>query len=171
MSGDRSAEAPAAVIRPPRPADGGALWNLVCETPGLEANTAYFYLLFARDFAATCRVAEEDGVARGLLIGYRRPEEPSTYFVWQVGVHPDVQRGGLARRMIDDILDGSDPPITHVEATVTPDNAASRGYFRSLARRRGAECTVTPLFLPEHFRPQNHEAEELFRIGPLGGAS
>ena len=171
MNRSDPASAPAVVIRPPRPEDGGALWNLVCETPGLEANTAYFYLLFARDFAATCRVAEEDGAARGLLLGYRRPEELSTFFVWQVGVHPDAQRGGLARRMVDDVIDNADPPITAVEATVTPDNAASRGFFRSLARRRGAECAVTPLFLPDHFRPQNHEAEELFRIGPLGGAS
>jgi L-2,4-diaminobutyric acid acetyltransferase len=39
--------------------------------------------------------------------------------------------------------------------------------FRSFARRRGAEVSVSPYMGEELFPEGGHEAEELYRIGPF----
>jgi L-2,4-diaminobutyric acid acetyltransferase len=54
-----------------------------------------------------------------------------------------------------------------LETTITPSNEASRRLFLSLARDLEARCRVTSFFSEEDFGGENHEAEDLFRIGPL----
>lgn len=166
-AGPGAKETPIAV-RPPGVEDGARMWQLVRDLPDLEENTLYAYLLFGRDFAATSRVAELDGDLVGLVAGYRPPADPSTLFVWQVGVHPRAQRRGLAGRMIQDILDAGDaPPLRFLEATVAEGNEASAALFRGVARRLDVECTVSPGFEARHFQPQEHLPERRFRIGPF----
>lgn len=141
------------------------MWALVREMGGLELNTAYFYVLFAIDFADTCVIAEADGELAGFVLGHRPPKRPDTIFVWQVGVAPFMRKQGLARRLIDAFIE-QNPDARWLEASVTPDNTASRKLFRSVARERGVECQVSDFMRAEHF-PEGHEPEELFRIGPF----
>ena len=157
-------------VREPTLEDAPAMWELVKALDGLEANTLYAYLLFARDFAGTCRVAEtEDGVL-GLVLGYRPPARPDTLFVWQVGVHPRLQGRGMATRLIQDILsNGKD--LHHVEATVAEGNRASETLFKNLARRLGAPSAVSEGFTSDHFHPHDHPPERSFRIGPFRSRS
>ncbi|WP_408648593.1 diaminobutyrate acetyltransferase [Streptomonospora mangrovi] len=154
--------------------DGPDLWRLA-RLAGLALNSPYCYTLWTRDFSATSVIARDaDGQARGYIIGYVRPDAPDTYFLWQVGVDPAFRGRRLARRMIDHVGDRiTERGLTHLEATVTPDNAASRALFASFARARGCEAAWSPLFRPEHFpaeAAEDDEYEDLVRIGPLGRA-
>nr|WP_285758791.1 diaminobutyrate acetyltransferase [Nocardiopsis ansamitocini] len=151
--------------------DGRHVWRLA-RAAGLDVNSPYAYVLWCRDFAATSVVAHDDsGVLRGFVTGYTRPDQPDTYFLWQVAVDPGFRGRRLARRMLDHV--GGRLPslgIRYLEATVTADNAASRALFASFARTHGADLAWTPLFERAHFPDDTgepHEPEELVRIGPL----
>ncbi len=154
-------------FRKPRPEDGAAMWRLVREMGGLELNSAYFYVLFATDFADTGVVAEtEDGQLAGFVVGHRPPTRAEAVFVWQVGVAPWMRRQGLARSLLDELLARQPAEVSWLEASVTPDNTASTRLFRALARDRGVECRESEYMSAELF-PRSHAAENLFRIGPL----
>ena len=147
--------------------DGAALWRLVQATGTLEANTTYAYVLLATDFGDTCLVAERHGELVGAVIGYHPPREPDTAFVWQVGVHPDLQGRGLGLQLLQHWLALPANAATRwVTATVADDNPASQGLFQRLAREHGCPCRVTPHFTADLF-PPGHAAEPMYRIGPL----
>lgn len=154
------------VLRAPTVADGAAMWRLAEASGGLDLNTPYAYLLWCRDFAATSAIAEIGGEAVGYVTGFLRPEEPSTLFVWQVTTSPEVRGRGLAGRMIESVLDRLGDRVTHLEASVTPDNVASRRTFAGVAERRGAALVEEELFVGTDF-PTPHDPEVLVRIGPF----
>jgi L-2,4-diaminobutyric acid acetyltransferase len=156
----------------PRLEDGKSLWRLagVC---GLDVNSPYAYVLWCRDFAETSVVAKDTAEqVRGFVTGYIRPAHPDTYFLWQVAVDPELRGRRLARRMLDHIAAANAAKgLRYLEATVTPDNAASRALFTSFAQAQGAELHWTGLFERAHFPHDGdaggHEREELVRIGPF----
>lgn len=151
------------VFEPPQPDDGRYLWRIARDSQTLDLNSPYTYVLWCRDFAATSVVARADGRVRGFVIGFDRPEEPGTLFVWQVAVDAEWRGRALASRMLDHLAGRGH---RFVEATVTPDNTASDRLFTAFARDHGAELARTPLFAEEVF-PGDHEPEVLYRIGPL----
>lgn len=154
-------------FRAAQPNDGSALWRLAHATGTLEVNSAYFYLLFATDFARTCLIAEHEGGLIGMVIGYQPPNDPRTAFVWQVGVLPEHQGQGLGLQLLERWLDL--PALTACEfvtATVADDNPASQALFRRLARSHGVACEERPHFTAAMF-PHEHPPEPLFRVGPL----
>lgn len=159
---------PASTVRSglPTPADGAGIWQLV-EASTLDTNSPYAYVLWGDHFAATSRVARLGDEVVGFVMGHRVPERPDVLFVWQVGI-ADSQRGcGLASRLLDEVWEANGG-LTHLEATVTPSNRASDLLFRSFARRHGAEVETRTVYAEEFFpRGQDHEAEVLYRIGPV----
>lgn len=150
------------VIDAPSLDDGVELWRAAQAAGGLDVNPRYAYVLWARDFAATTAVAHLGGEVVGYVTAYRRPDAPSTLFVWQVAVLPAARRRGLGQRMLHHLVDRN-PAITALEATVTPDNAASHAMFGRFASERGSEVTVTPLFTTAHLGAE-HEPEHLLHI-------
>lgn len=147
--------------------DGAEMWRIVRDSGVLDVNSSYAYLLFCRDFARTCRIAEADGQVVGFVLGYRRPERPDCLFVWQVGVDERYRGQGISSRLLDDLVQTDDqPPVRSVETTITEDNLASRALFAAFARRWGATLSTTPLLTAEHF-PDGHEAEPLHTIAPI----
>jgi L-2,4-diaminobutyric acid acetyltransferase len=159
--------------------DGAAMWALVHEVGTLDPNSAYLYLLLADRFAETCAIAERDGRLVAMLTGFVPPRDPSTYFVWQIGVDPSARGEQLASRLIEHVL-ARHPSVSFLEATVSPSNDASLALFRSFARCRdatlathagyGAELFPHAPDRPQHDRPP-HEAEPLLRIGPFANSS
>ena len=149
---------------------GGDIWRVAKDSGELDLNSSYMYLLFARDFADTSRVAVTDtGDVVGFVLAYRRVEEPDCLFVWQVAVDESRRGEGLARRMLDDLIAESadtDTPVRTLETTVTDDNIASRTLFTRLADRWGAQIKTRALFDESHF-PDDHETERLHLIGPI----
>lgn len=158
-----------AVLHAPGIQDGQRLWQLAGACPPLEQNTVYAYLLLATHFSDTCVIAEMEGEAVGYATGYLIPTRPDTLFIWQVGVAAAGRGQGLAGRMLREVL--ARPVcggVRFLETTVSPSNVASRRLFHSLAREQEAPLIEEAFFAPEHFAGQAHEAEVLYRIGPLG---
>lgn len=160
-------------LRRPRTADGARLWRLVREMGGLELNSAYFYLLYCRDYADCSLIAEADGQLAGFVLGHLPPERSEALFVWQIGVAPPMRQRGVGQQLLDGLIDGRDPHSRHdrhrwryLEASVSPDNRASRQLFRALAERRQVPCQVGPYLGAEQF-PEKHPREDLLRIGPF----
>lgn len=145
---------------------------MVAETDVLDLNSTYAYLLLATDFADTTVVAETDGRVTGVITGYVPPQRPDVLFVWQVAVAPAAQGRGIAGAMLDHLVrrvvgDRGGRPLT-VEATVAPDNAPSRAFFASFARRHGVPISEQPHFTAAQLDPDlTHADEPLLRIGPI----
>ena len=143
--------------------DGPALWSLA-KANGLDENSPYAYLLWTEYFRDTTVVATDDGDAPvGFVTAFRRPDEPSAVFVWQIGVDASHRRRGIAGRLLDELFERTGGNT--LEATVTPSNSASETLFRRFGERHGLAVTVEPLFAEELF-PPGHEAELRFRISP-----
>jgi diaminobutyrate acetyltransferase len=147
-------------------ADGAAMWRLARDSGTLDLNSSYAYLLWCRDFAATSVVGTVAGEPAGFVSGYLRPDEPETLMVWQVAVDERHRGRGLARRLLDELVDGLERPVTALETTITADNAVSIALFSAFARGRGADLVRAPGFDAETF-PDGHDAELLFRVAPL----
>ena len=155
------------------------MWRIARDSQTLDLNSSYAYVLYARDFADTCRIAVVDGRPAGFVLGYRRPTDDSCLFVWQVAVDAEFRGLGLAGKMLDDLLrdDTLGPEVRTLHTTITDDNIASQNTFRSLAKRWGnAAVDVTPLFETEHLSlsgpdAEVHDPERLYEIGPLVAAS
>ena len=138
------------------------MWRLARDSGSLDLNTSYAYLLFARDFAETCRIVEVGGETAGFVLGFRRPSDPKTIFVWQVAVDPDFRGRQLGLRMLRDLAADAD----YIEATITADNTASQRLFASLARSYDTALNRSGMFATEDF-PDGQKAEGLVRIGPM----
>ena len=159
------------MLRRPRLDDAVAIWEVTRSTEVLDLNSPYAYLLVCAHHAATSIVADSRGRIVAFATAYRLPERTEVLFVWQVGVERAYRRAGLATRMLAALLDRPQlAGVRFVEATVTPSNRASKRLFRSLARKLGTELEVAEGFACRHFPGGEHEAEELYRIGPVVGA-
>lgn len=151
--------------------DGPAIHRLVKDSPPLDVNSAYCYLLLATHFADTCVIAEDrdNGKPAGFVSAYFRPDAPRTLFVWQIAVHPDYRGRGIARGLTTALVTAAyrhTPPPEYLELSVNPSNNASRNLFTRLAEELGAEIKESTLF-GEALLGDGHEAEILLRIGPL----
>lgn len=155
-------------FRKPGIHDGRWMWEVTQAHAELDANSPYAYLMMCEYFAETCVVAEEDGERIGFVLGFRVPDDPETFFVWQVTTDPAHRGKGLARRMIGSILarlvDGG---VRFLEATVTPSNEPSQRLFRGFGRQLEVECVEAVAFSEELFPGGGHESEVRFRIGPF----
>jgi diaminobutyrate acetyltransferase len=157
----------ALAMRSPTLEDGATMWRIAAESKVLDLNSSYAYLLWCRDFARSSVVATVDGEPVGFVTGFIRPDRPDTLMVWQVAVDSDFRGRGLAKRMLDHLVDRlASESVTWLETTVTPDNQASARLFASFADARDAQLVREPGFAAELF-PDGHETEVLFRIGSL----
>ena len=169
-SDPHEAPTPPLSIRPPTVQDAADVWSLVRRTPVLDDNSPYAYLLLCSHFAATGLVARAGDDLLGFVLGYARPDDAQTAFVWQVAVAPEARGCGLAGQLLDRWFArcARRSDVRFLEATVTPSNAASRALFASFARRRGASVQEGVAFPQEAFpEAVAHEPELTLRIGPV----
>ena len=159
---------PEIILRRPSPEDGVAINDLVEKCKPLDENSVYCNLLQCSHFSETCSLAEIDGEVVGFVSGYMIPEDEESLFVWQVAVSPDARGLSLGKRMIFDILHRSSAKKEkYIKTTITPDNKASHGVFKSIAREMGADVDRDVLFdEEEHFDGQQN-TEMLWNIGPF----
>ncbi|MGO1247219.1 MAG: diaminobutyrate acetyltransferase [Oceanisphaera sp.] len=156
------------LLRHPKSTDGYEINRLIDRCKPLDTNSTYCNLLQCSHFADTCVVAEneEDGSLLGFISGYRKPAEPNTLFVWQVAIDKRARGEGLARTLIDTLLDSEAcVGVTHLETTITADNAASWGLFESLNRRQATGKGERHILFDQqrHFNGDSN-SEILFRI-------
>jgi L-2,4-diaminobutyric acid acetyltransferase len=136
------------------------MWALA-QRSGLDLNSPYAYVMWGEYHAAASIVAEVDGELIGFIIGFRVPDSWHTVFVWQIAVDERQRGEGIGGRMLDELVERTGASI--IEATVTPNNAASAALFRGLGTRHGSDVEETLAF-GESLFPEGHEAEIRFRI-------
>ncbi len=138
---------------------------LIANRPYVGLNSRYTYFLLARDFSDTCVVAEKDGEIVAFSSGYLSPSRPDTFFNWETVVHKNYRGNGLQRRLLLYQLCSSN--ATFFEGTVNPSNEASKRNFTALANQLHAPLERSMLFSEADFGSDGHEAEMLYRIGPI----
>jgi L-2,4-diaminobutyric acid acetyltransferase len=162
------AKAMSIVYRKPGLADAASIHALIDECKPLDLNSPYAYMLLCTDFADTCAVAQREGRLVGFVSGYRKPDDNSVLFVWQVAVSPRGRKQGVGKGLLEEIIARPEQAaVRHLEATINPSNRASWALFETFAKKRGARCATQTLFREEHFGHQGHEEERLLRISPL----
>lgn len=148
--------------------DGADIWELVRQSGKLDLNSAYCYMMMGMYFDDTCAVAKLNGKAVGFVIGFRPPKKPDTWFVWQVGVAPEVRGRGIAGKLFEHVLNRpQNRDVRYIEATVTPSNKPSSSLFLGFARNRSLPYHITEGFNEDLFPESVHEKELLYRIGPI----
>lgn len=155
------------VFREPVPEDGPAVWQLVENTADLDSNSLYYYTLWFRDFADGSLVATVGDELVGFLTGYRRPDEPKTYFVWQTAVNPCHGIPFLGVKLFQAAADLQVAKgARYVEATVSAENKAIIMVLKQFAKKHSADIETRVLF-PSSLFSDSHHDEVLYRIGPL----
>lgn len=154
------------LLRSPAVSDGYEIWNLVSQSPPLDANSTYSYYLLSDHFSDTCVVAEYHGTVSGYLSAYIVPKKADTLFVWQVVVDKSMRGKGIAWRMLKALLARQvTSAVRYVEATVNPSNQPSRALFERLASEQGTDLEEQVYLESRAFGSgDNHESEILLRI-------
>lgn len=155
-------------LRTPTLSDGMDVFRLVERCPPLDANSSYCNFLQCGHFAQTSVIAELNGESVGFISGYKKPEQESTLFVWQVAVDEKARGQGLASKMLMHILQRSQcQAVTHLETTITEDNKGSWALFERLANTLSAELQSS-IWLDKHTHFDGlHDSEALVTIGPF----
>jgi len=104
----------------------------------------------------------------GFISGYIIPERKNTLFIWQVAVS-DASRGrGLARDMLQHILERSQcSDVSYLETTITESNQASWALFESLSKRLQTRLERSVMFDRDDHFAGDHATEYLARLGPF----
>jgi L-2,4-diaminobutyric acid acetyltransferase len=138
---------------------------LVANKPYVGLNSRYTYFLLAKDFSDTCVVAEHKGKIIAFSSGYIPPSRKDTFFNWETVVHRNYRGHSLQKRMLLHQIKTAN--AKYFEGTVNPSNEVSKRNFCELAERLNTKCKKTMLFKEEDFENDGHEAEVLYRIGPI----
>ena len=138
---------------------------LKANRPYVGLNSRYTYFLLAKDFARTCVVAEHESKIVAFSSGYLSPEKPDTFFSWEAVVDKDYRGNSLQKSML--LFQINVTGASYFEGTVNPTNEASKRNFRGLAEQLRANCEESVLFSEADFENDGHEAEVLFRVGPI----
>lgn len=155
--------------RKPEARDGKDMWALAKDSGSLDLNSAYSYLMLCEMFKDTCCIAEIEGDAVAFVSGFHKPSERETLFIWQIAVSKQMRGNGIATTLLKRLLARNENRgIRFIEATVGPDNLASRQMFLRLADELKATSKMSEQFSSDLFPDQeSHAAELLIRIGPI----
>jgi L-2,4-diaminobutyric acid acetyltransferase len=152
----------------PEKKDARAVRRLIEDSPPLDLNSLYCYLLLCTHFAPTSIIAESNQTVCGFISAYVRPDKEDTLFIWQVAVEKEFRGKGVARSMLLSLLQRRyTTPRWYLETTVTPSNVSSDALFSSLASYLNTSLTKSVLFSEIDFGDASHEEEILYRIGPF----
>lgn len=155
-------------IRKPELEDGYGIYQLVLNSPPLDVNSLYSYLIICAHFDNTSVVAEFDKKIVGYVSAYIHPHQKDVLFIWQVAVDESMQGKGLAMQLLQDIIErDKHKTIRFLETTITTSNQASISLFNKLATQYDAPLKESEFLTSDLFGDTDHEEELLIRIGPL----
>ena len=146
---------------------GYQISELIKNSPPLDLNSTYLYFIQSHYFNKTCAIAvnEIDRVI-GFVSVFQDPRKKDTLFIWQVAISKDARGDGLASKLIHFILQ-EHPHMQFIETTITKDNTSSISLFNKISQELNTNIIEEPfLDKTKHFLNQ-HDSENLFRIGPF----
>lgn len=151
-------------LRKPVVEDGAAIWDLIRSCEPLDENSMYANLIQADHFRDTCVVAEMNGDIVGWISGHMIPSEDAL-FVWQVAVSPKARGLGLGKSMLLSLMERDEvKKAAQLKTTITKDNDASWGLFRSFARHIGGDLADEPYFEQDTHFDGAHDTEHMVTI-------
>ncbi|HEX4918502.1 MAG TPA: diaminobutyrate acetyltransferase [Limnobacter sp.] len=151
------------VLRHPALEDATAIVDLVGACRPLDLNSHYLYLLQCSHFADTCVLAACHGQPIAWASGYVLPKQSDVLFIWQVAVGEQARGQGMGKRLIEWLVDRH-PGIRKIHTSITPDNAASWGLFKSLAQDWGSHLIHADWFDGQAHFGGRHATEVLVEI-------
>ncbi len=155
-------------FRKPVKQDAKYIYELIKNSPPLDLNSVYYYLIFCTHFAETGIVAEIENQITGFISGYLKPDNHDTLFIWQVVVSKKARGNKIGGNMLSELLNRKAlSNINYVETTVTPSNKSSKAMFQAFAKNVNADIKEEILFEKTSFGNGDHEDEVLLRIGPF----
>ena len=156
------------VICTPESEDGASVNDLIAGCPPLDTNSLYMNLIQTTHFAETCAIAREDGDVIGWVSGHIPPEDPEAFFLWQVASNEKARGKKIPKRLIGHIFSrDACKDVKYLKTTITEDNDASWGLFKSIARWLDAPLKSDPLFDKKRHFKGRHDTEILVTIGPF----
>lgn len=155
-------------IRKPQIHDGKEIWKLIGRIGNLDLNSEYCYFMLSDLFSNQCAVVVDENSQEllGFALCFIRPEKKDILFVWQIGVDQKAQGNGLAKQMVNFIVDNQDHKISYIQATVTEDNNSSKALFSSIANSYKTDITKKVYIDAKNFN-NNHQTEYIYNIGKL----
>jgi|GEM_PF-101937 len=106
------------------------VYDIVSQSPPLEKYFQHFYRIILRYFSSTCIVAEYQKKLVGWQMGFVSQNDYKTYFLWQIGVHPDMQGRGLGGLLLEETEKRAyESGCSRVEVTIDPENLPSEKLF------------------------------------------
>ncbi|MGB3627726.1 MAG: diaminobutyrate acetyltransferase [Henriciella sp.] len=155
-------------IAAPLSEDGAAVHDLIAACPPLDTNSLYMNLIQTTHFAQTCALARTGEEVIAWVSGHIPPQEPDVYFLWQVAVGEKARGQRIAKRLVADIFSRPElQAVKYLKTTITSDNDASWGLFRSIARWLDAPLNESPFFDEDRHFKGRHDSEILVTIGPF----
>ncbi len=165
---DRSPWSGQCSIRAPHAEDAASVHDLIDACPPLDSNSLYANLLQCTHFAQTCALARDNEGVLAWISGFLPPQQPDTYFLWQVAAHPRARGRGVPMRLIGDILDRSVcSRVNQLATTITSNNQASWKLFSRVAEHLGVPLRRELCFDRERHFAGRHDSEYLVTIGPI----
>jgi L-2,4-diaminobutyric acid acetyltransferase len=138
---------------------------LVANRPYVGLNSRYTYFLLAKDFSNTCLIAKAGSEIVAFSSGYVIPKKPETFFNWEVVVEKNHRGKGLQKALLLEQLRLTKAKF--LELTINPSNDSCKKNVVDLARILNSLYTEQTLFTEQDFGNDGHEAETLFRVGPI----
>ncbi len=122
-----------AVIRNPEENEFMKIYEFVSNCKPLENYEEHFYRIMLRYFSKNCLLAEVNDHMAGFILGFISQNEPKKFFIWQVGVNPNIQGKGIGSRLVEGIEKKAlDSGSERSELTVDPENTPSQKLFEKL---------------------------------------
>lgn len=147
--------------------DAPYIYQLAQQTPQLDSYPEYFYLLWCRDFKNTSLIVKKNNYIEGFIIGYMRPNEPSTLLIWQQAMDKRILNKGVGIKLLHKLTNTCKALGTkHIEATISPENKSAERTLIGISRLLDTNIEKKEIFSQSHFNESHHE-EILVRVGPF----
>ncbi|MBU2915393.1 MULTISPECIES: GNAT family N-acetyltransferase [Reichenbachiella] len=155
-------------IGKPQITDGKEIWKLIKRTGNLDLNSEYCYFMLAdlyQDHCAIITSPDHSGIL-GFASCLPRQDQANTLFAWQICTDPLIQKRGMAKKMLQFVLDNQDKKFEYLQATISDDNLGSQALFKSIAKSYGASIDKEMYIAADDFN-DSHESEYIYNIGKL----
>ena len=118
----------------PSPNCFGEIAEFVKGVEALVPHQPHFYKIIEEYFGDTFLIAEDsDGKIVGFTFGFQSSKEPDLFFLWQIGVSPDVRRENVGARLVEELENlAKMKNCKRFRATVLVENIPSRSMFEKL---------------------------------------
>jgi phosphoribosylamine--glycine ligase len=151
-------------VRTAKETDFLDVYEFVSGCPPLENYAEHVYKILLRYCGNSCFIAEVRNRIVGFVLGLiSRTHSQRTYFLWQIGVSPSMQRTGLGKRLLKEV----EKQVTalgcqRIELTIDPENIHSQKLFAdmgygNISHKEGETVEVMGhIAVKDYYKPGRH---------------